>query len=409
MKIAVVIERYTAQGGGAERSTAQIVGELLRRGHDVTVIAAAADEQPADTPLTLRVLGKARRMHALRLWRFERFVRGELERGGFDVSLSITTSAPATVVQPRAGLILEVQARNVAMRRGAAGRALKWMSTRLSLKQWMLRIIERHTVRDPMVQRFVAISGYIARQLESHYAVPADRITVIPNAAEMPDLSADQRARMRSVVRGAYSIDGAEQVLLFAAINPALKGWGTLLGALARLKEVGHAATVLAAGEIRHEHLVQAAERGVRDRIKVVGPTARMAELYAAADLTVLPTWFDPSSKVVIESLMVGTPAISTAYNGASGFILPSGRLDDAARGRVIDDPGDDAALAAAITELADPHVYARCSAACAGLSDELSMRRHVDALETVLADAAASSKAQSEAAAVEAAAPVES
>jgi glycosyltransferase involved in cell wall biosynthesis len=107
-----------------------------------------------------------------------------------------------------------------------------------------------------------------------------------------------------------------------------------------------------------------------------------MPELYAAADVTVLPTFYDPSSKVVIESLMLGIPAITTRYNGAAAFVLPE---DGPPRGRVIEDPADDAALAAAMIELRDPAVHAACVAATAGLDQALSMKRHVDQLEQVL------------------------
>ena len=34
--------------------------------------------------------------------------------------------------------------------------------------------------------------------------------------------------------------------------------------------------------------------------MRLIGPTRQMAELYCAADVTVLPTYYDPSSKVVI-------------------------------------------------------------------------------------------------------------
>ena len=44
MKLAMVIERFDPAAGGAERSTFQIAGELLSRGHDVTIITAVASE-----------------------------------------------------------------------------------------------------------------------------------------------------------------------------------------------------------------------------------------------------------------------------------------------------------------------------------------------------------------------------
>jgi len=102
--------------------------------------------------------------------------------------------------------------------------------------------------------------------------------------------------------------------------------------------------------------------------------------------VTVLPSWYDPSSKVILESLMMGTPAISTVFNGASDHLDPPGGPQ---RGCVIDDPGDAVQLGDAMTKLADADFQRRCAVSCAGMADQLSMRRHVDALEKVLLETA--------------------
>ena len=47
MRLALVIEKYDPQGGGAERSTRQIAMELVSRGHDVTVISRAGRAREA--------------------------------------------------------------------------------------------------------------------------------------------------------------------------------------------------------------------------------------------------------------------------------------------------------------------------------------------------------------------------
>jgi UDP-glucose:(heptosyl)LPS alpha-1,3-glucosyltransferase len=107
-----------------------------------------------------------------------------------------------------------------------------------------------------------------------------------------------------------------------------------------------------------------------------------MPSLYAAADVTVLPSFYDPSSKVILESLMMGTPAISTTYNGASDHLTPP---DGSPRGLVIDDPADPRKLADVMIRLADADFRGACAEACTGLADQLSMKRHVDQLEQVL------------------------
>ena len=111
-----------------------------------------------------------------------------------------------------------------------------------------------------------------------------------------------------------------------------------------------------------------------------------MSQLYCAADVTVHPTYYDPSSKVVIESLMVGTPAISTRYDGSSDLIEDQ----HGTRGRVVPEPDDVEGLAQAMQDLADPKERKACRMAIDGQTRGLSMKEHVDRLEEVLREAAA-------------------
>lgn len=382
MKLAVITERYHPAGGGAERSTHQIVSELAQRGHAVTVLAGSAPDDAAPPGVALKALASRPNSGVAQLVRFHRFVLAALDADGYDASLSVTMSAPATVVQPRSGCLPEVQARNVARKRSSGARLLKRAALAASPKQWALGWLERRTVADPRVRRFAAVSRYVAGQLQQHHGVGEDQIEVLPNAAAMPVLDAAMRATARRELRLAHGLGEDDYVLLFAALNASLKGLDPLLAALKRTREQGVAATLWIAGTTRYRDLRTVAESGVREHVRMLGSTDRMAEVYAAADVTVLPTFFDPASKVVIESLMLGVPAISTRHNGASDFIVDGA---GGPAGRVIDDPWDTAALAEAIRELADGDERARCAAAAAGLGDRLTMTRHVDRLEAML------------------------
>jgi UDP-glucose:(heptosyl)LPS alpha-1,3-glucosyltransferase len=143
-------------------------------------------------------------------------------------------------------------------------------------------------------------------------------------------------------------------------------------------------AICLCAGAMHHAMNRAAADLGVRERMRWLGPTDDAASIFAAADVTVHPTWYDPSSKVVIESLMMGVPAITTRFNGAAD-VMTNGH--DTVAGRILDDPADAAALAAAMRDLADPKARKACKLDRDALADRLSMKRHVDALEKVLED----------------------
>lgn len=388
MRIAIAIENFDPEAGGNERSTAQIAEALRDRGHAVTILTGASPGRVAIEGVEVRAMTRGKSSSVLRLLRFARWAGAQLQRGGFDASLSVTMAVAAQVLQPRGGTVRETLARNIAMRRSPSSRFFKRIALALNPKQQALLMLERRTLASPRVGRVVAVSQYVTEQLANHYQVGDDRIELIPNASVMPAPDPDTLAKWRGQVRQAFGIPEEATVFLFAAQNPRLKGFGTLVPALRRLVDRGLEPVVLLAGKFGYGHQAWVAELGLRDHVRFVGPTRSMPRLYAAADATVLPTFYDPASKVVIESLMMGRPAISTGSNGASDFIEPEvGRP----RGRVIDDAADVDALADAMAELCDPVIRAACAAAIdPRLADELSMARHVDRLESVLRDAAA-------------------
>ncbi len=382
MKIAIVIESFDPHAGGLERSTAQIAQELTDRGHAVTLLAGGCGDTGCLPGVTIRAMARRKRSSAVRLFRVNRWAKKQIEDGGFDVSLSMTTAVPAAVLQPRGGTVRETLDRNIAMRPTAWGRLVKRVGVMLNPKQRLLLYLEKQSFQDEGLLRVAAVSGYVIEQLEQHYDLTSEKIELIPNAAVMPKVDGDQRAQWRKRIRDSFEITDDVPVFLFAAINPRLKGFEPLMQALVILKERGVPGVVLLAGDFWHRHNQYVARLGVRDRVRFIRHTKRIEALYAAADVTVHPTFYDPASKVVIESLMMGVPAISTAYNGASDLIAPA---DQPLRGRVVQDPADALALADAMQALTDPDEREKCRQAAAGLDGVLSMSAHVDRLEGLL------------------------
>ncbi len=384
MKIAIIIERFDPEAGGAERSTAQIAGHLAQRGHHVRVLTWWHRVEHEIDGVELEAYSATRRLGGINLFRFARWAQERVAQGGFDTSLSVTTAVRAAVMQPRSGTIRETLARNRAMKRSFAGREIKRLALAWSPKQRAQLILEKKSLADPSVKCIVAVSRYVEQQLRRHYAVAPGRIRLVPNAADMPNPGDEQRNQWRRIVRQGFGVTEQTPLFLFAAHNPRLKGYSTLLHAIRLLQQQGSKAITLMAGKVDYRVMREAAALGVRDRIRIVGPTNHMAQLYCATDVTVLPTWYDPSSKVVIESLMMGTPVITTSFNGASDFV--SG--NSGGGGHLLADPGDAAALARTMTLLSDPAERAKCRPDVADMAYALSMQRHVDQLEAILADA---------------------
>jgi UDP-glucose:(heptosyl)LPS alpha-1,3-glucosyltransferase len=400
LNLAVIIERYNPDAGGAEKSTAQIVQRLVERGHGVTLIAGACSYHHQPDGVLVEALSTRKSSSFFRLARFARFARKRLAAGRYDVSLSITMAAPGTVLQPRGGTIRETLARSIAAK-PPQKRATKRLGLAVDPKQNLLLALEKRTLADPRVKRIAAVSGYVVEQFARHYDVPAGRCVVIPNAAVMPAVDDATKARWREAVRRGWAVPDDATVYLFAAQNWTLKGFAPLVEALRKLIDRGAAASVgqrrvnpllLLAGSHGVAAVEHLGRRGVREHTRVLGPTRSMPELFAAADATVLPTYYDPASKVVLESLMMGTPAITTRFNGAGDHLAPGTSphgTPHGPRGIVLADPADADALADAMAALADPATRAAMGAACAGLAETLSMDRHVDALEALLHEVA--------------------
>jgi len=172
-----------------------------------------------------------------------------------------------------------------------------------------------------------------------------------------------------SHVARAYAAAGAELRLLTRATSK--------LAAIEGLAAVGDPRLLLlVAGKDdprRYERL--AADLNVAGQVRFLGPVSDMRPLYAAADFFVLPTRHDPCSLVVLESLAMGLPVISTVFNGACE-IMESGR-----HGEVLADPADIPALSAAMRWLLDGPTRAQMREACLALRGKLSFDTHVDRL----------------------------
>jgi glycosyltransferase involved in cell wall biosynthesis len=178
--------------------------------------------------------------------------------------------------------------------------------------------------------RAVVVTSRATARLLGDYGVPADRITVAPPGTDRPSAAP---ARNRGP-------GGPVQLLAVASLVPR-KGHGLLLDALTRLRDlpwrltcVGSLdldpATAQAIRDLAHA-------RGLDARITFVGavPSSDLARFYEAADVFVMPTWYEGYGMAVAEAIAHGLPVVASRTGGIpdlvddrSGVLLPPGALD---------------------------------------------------------------------------------
>jgi len=121
---------------------------------------------------------------------------------------------------------------------------------------------------------------------------------------------------------------------------------------------------------------------GVEHRVRFLGPVTpeKLAELYCAADVVLLPTHRDMFPKVLVEAALARKPLITTNACGSAGLIV-----QDGVNGFVIA-PGNVAELAEAMTKLFDAGLRAGMGARSKEIVDrvcrmDLEVRGYLEAI----------------------------
>ncbi|WP_233509758.1 glycosyltransferase family 4 protein [Actinomadura craniellae] len=194
---------------------------------------------------------------------------------------------------------------------------------------------ERATLRAAAV--VLATSPWAARELVDRHGLDPDRVHAVPPGVDPAPL--------------APGTDGASRLLCVAAVIPR-KGQDLLVRALGEVRDLPW--ECVCAGPLRRETGYVArlrrliGELGLADRIRLAGPHTgeRLAELYAAADLVVLPSRGETYGMVVTEALARGIPVLATAVDAVPETL---GRAPDGGVPGLLAPPEDPVALAGAL------------------------------------------------------------
>ena len=205
-------------------------------------------------------------------------------------------------------------------------------------------------------QRVIACSAYMREQIAGIFAVAPGRITVIPNGidpADLPQPGAAELAHLRS----SFAAPEERLVLLIGRLVYE-KGFQLALEAMPRVIAAVPGTRFLVAGSGTHEEELrkQAKELGLMEHGTFLGWIGDdvLRSLYGIADLTVVPSIYEPFGLVALEAMASGCPVI-VADTGGLREVVPHELAGLRFR------PRDPAALAeVAIRVLSDPDLEAR-------------------------------------------------
>jgi UDP-glucose:(heptosyl)LPS alpha-1,3-glucosyltransferase len=183
----------------------------------------------------------------------------------------------------------------------------------------------------------VANSEMVKSQAQEFYGYRADRIDVVRNGVPLIDFHPDPEARRHR--REMLQLSPDEIAVLFVGSGWERKG---LRFAVEAVTSLGKNMRLLVAGRGPRKFANQSA-------VQLLGAVRELPGLYAAADIFLLPTLYDPFSNACLEALASGLPVITTRDNGFSEII------EDGVHGSIIHHASQTDAIREALLFWSDP------------------------------------------------------
>src|SRR5262249_8533771 len=180
--------------------------------------------------------------------------------------------------------------------------------------------------------RVIAASQMVADEITGVYDYPADRIDLVHNGVPLDRFRFDPELREKS--REEFNLRPDQLALLFAGSGWERKGLLFAIEAMALCKDREMRLLVAGRGDAR-PYKTTRLRFWREDPLRFLGEVADLAPVYAAADIFILPTIYDPFSNACLEALACGLPVITTHSNGFSEII------EDSVHGSLVEDPGN--------------------------------------------------------------------
>jgi UDP-glucose:(heptosyl)LPS alpha-1,3-glucosyltransferase len=294
-RIAILRRRFSPTGG-AERYLLRLASGLATQGHVITLYCE--EWSPRENPFQ-----KVCKVESSDPVSFAKKVATIPMRDRHDLVFSLERVPRCDIYRAGDGVHADWLAYRQAFH-PVRGR----LRTMLRAKNRDLCRLEAQVFAPDGVKRVICNSRFVAEQVIQRFAFPEERIDIVPNGVPYQEFSTGDRALGRNKLGLAQD----DYVVLLVGAGAERKGHAIARDAVRRV-------------------------RGKSAKLVIVDspPPVAMKHVYAAADVFLLPTLYDPFANVTLEALAAGLPVITSAQNGASeimeneknGFILP--RADD--------------------------------------------------------------------------------
>jgi UDP-glucose:(heptosyl)LPS alpha-1,3-glucosyltransferase len=221
-------------------------------------------------------------------------------------------------------------------RRKFEGR-LRQLARNFNRKHRDILRLEQSLFGERCAERVIANSKMIKDEIFDFYSYRPDMIEIVRNGIPINDFQFSTEVRRKSRLK--LDLDADNVAALFVGTGWERKG---LRYAIEAVESCPKTLRLLVAG--RGE-----THRYRSDRVQFLGEVVDLVPIYAAADIFILPTIYDPFSNACLEAMACGLPVITTRANGFHEV------MEDRIHGSIADSADDVADLVNALEDWSDP------------------------------------------------------
>jgi UDP-glucose:(heptosyl)LPS alpha-1,3-glucosyltransferase len=336
MKIAIILSRI--HRFGSSRYVLEVTDYFAKKGHNVHLFATSCD--PINNPRVkfhkipyfgVNFLTKEATisfLHTVNMMSWNKF---------FEIRLA----QPTRYFSPN---VCEMQ---FVYREGVKQIKRFGVLRKLRINSKITPLIERHNLKK--AKAVIAISKSVKNEVLKNYSfVPEDIVHVCYSGVNPEEFNPKHRRAALREIRNKFEIEKDELLLLFVGNPFYRKGVRPLIKSLRYIKNKDF--KLLISGKDDPEPYMKLAKKlGVSDLIQWnIGLTYDIYKFFAAGDVFVFPTFYEPFGLVIIEAMASGLPIVTSRLAGAAELI------DDGKEGLLLENPKNEKEVADKLNYLLD-------------------------------------------------------
>ena len=228
--------------------------------------------------------------------------------------------------------------------------------------------------------RVIANSEMVKNEIVALYNCPAGKIDIVRNGVPLDRFRFGPALREKS--RNDLKLRPDDTALLFAGSGWERKGLRFAIEAFELCRDRQLRLLVAGHGDARG---YKPKRFFTKEPVRFLGELADLQPIYAAADIFILPSIYDPFSNACLEGLASGLPVITTRDNGFSEII------ENNVHGSIVDLPNNASALRDAIRFWSDESRRASARSTIIACASQFDISNNVDTTLKILFQSAAS------------------